>query len=319
MRPHLSRDETAPEMGHPGVWGWLRLVGMVRRAVVGALRHDGLNLAQSAAYSAMVALFPAMIVAAAGIALLPGVSALKGEVGGFFAEVLPGEVLPLLSGYFVGTPHSPHTIRALLGACVVSITGASSVLATLMEGLRRAEDLPMECWTFWQRRRRALALVPLSLLPLAVATGLVVFGRVIALWLARDLPDAVRPAFFAGALAARWTVALAGVVGVTAAIYHLGTPKQRSWVGALPGAVMATGMWFVLTLGFGWYVTRLANYSQVYGSLGAGIALLVWLYLVFLSVLCGGEFNVEFGRRRNGEHTRRAKARIIASSKETRG
>ncbi len=57
---------------------------------------------------------------------------------------------------------------------------------------------------------------------------------------------------------------------------------------------MATAMWFATTLVFGWYVTRLANYSEVYGSLGAAIALLFWLYIVSLSVLCGAEFNAQF-------------------------
>ena len=57
---------------------------------------------------------------------------------------------------------------------------------------------------------------------------------------------------------------------------------------------MATAMWFLTTLAFGWYVTRFANYSEVYGSLGAGIALLFWLYIISLSVLCGAEFNVQF-------------------------
>jgi uncharacterized BrkB/YihY/UPF0761 family membrane protein len=41
-------------------------------------------------------------------------------------------------------------------------------------------------------------------------------------------------------------------------------------------------------------VTRFANYSEVYGSLGAGIALLFWLYIISLSVLCGAEFNAQF-------------------------
>ena len=50
-------------------------------------------------------------------------------------------------------------------------------------------------------------------------------------------------------------------------------------------------MWFLATLVFGWYVTRFANYSQVYGSLGAAIALLFWLYIISLCVLCGAEFN----------------------------
>jgi len=65
---------------------------------------------------------------------------------------------------------------------------------------------------------------------------------------------------------------------------------------------VATAIWFVTTLVFGWYVTRVANYSQVYGSLGAGIALLFWLYFVFLSVLVGAEFNAQVAEneQRNG-------------------
>ena len=53
-------------------------------------------------------------------------------------------------------------------------------------------------------------------------------------------------------------------------------------------------MWFLATLIFGWYVTRFANYSRVYGSLGAGIALLFWLDIISLSVICGAEFNTQF-------------------------
>jgi membrane protein len=69
---------------------------------------------------------------------------------------------------------------------------------------------------------------------------------------------------------------------------------RQPWRRVLPGAIAATAMWFLTTLSFGWYVTRFANYTQVYGSLGAGIALLFWLYIVSLSVLCGAEFNEQF-------------------------
>jgi membrane protein len=71
---------------------------------------------------------------------------------------------------------------------------------------------------------------------------------------------------------------------------------QQSWKRTLPGAIMSTAMWFLTTLVFGWYVTRFANYSQVYGSLGAAIALLFWLYIISLSILCGAEFNTEYYR-----------------------
>ena len=122
------------------------------------------------------------------------------------------------------------------------------------------------------------------------------FGRWISMWLGQHLVAEARGVFFALVLVLRWLVALAGVTGVTALIYHVGTPRRQSWLVALPGAVMATLLWFVTTLAFGWYVTRFANYGAVYGSLGAGIALLFWLYIVFLSVLCGAEFNVQVRR-----------------------
>jgi membrane protein len=273
-----------------------RLPGLFRRAFLCTLDHDGLNLAQSAAYSAMVALFPALVVIAAAIALLPDVAPLKVGVGEFFDEVLPSSAFSLLTGYFGSTPggSQTHTVRSLLLAATVSVTGASSVIVTLMEGVRRAYGFPEGCWRKFQRRKRALILVPLSLLPLLLATVLVVFGRVIAEHTVVYLADAIQPAFFALALALRWIISLAGVTGVTAAIYHVGIPVRRSWKRAVPGAIVATTMWFASTLLFGWYVTRFANYSLVYGSLGAGIALLFWLHLVFLSVLCGAEFNMQW-------------------------
>jgi len=136
--------------------------------------------------------------------------------------------------------------------------------------------------------------VPLSLLPLALATMLVVFGRFLTEWTAELLTPSIQPFFFSIALGVRWSISLAGVVGLTASIYHFGLPTRQRRLRSLPGAVVATAMWFVSTLAFGWYVTRFANYSLVYGSLGAGIALLFWLYLVFLSVLVGAEFNALF-------------------------
>jgi membrane protein len=59
----------------------------------------------------------------------------------------------------------------------------------------------------------------------------------------------------------------------------------------LPGAVTASLLWFPATLAFGWYVTRVANYSRFYGSFAAGIATLVWLYLTSFSALLGAELN----------------------------
>ena len=266
-----------------------------------AMDHDALNIAQSAAYSAMVALFPALIVASAVVGLLPDTAPIRYELAVFFDRVLPSDVSPLLASYFSVTQHTPTSGRALVLAVLVSVSGASGVIATFMEGVRRAYELPSDCWSFWQRRVRALALVPMSLIPLAVASVLVMFGHFLSLWLAGHALPQVRGVVYGIALIIRWTVSLTGSVGLTALLYHMGTPMRQTWRRTLPGAVLATVMWFVTTLGFGWYVTRYANYSRVYGSLGAAIALLFWLYIISFSVLYGAELNAQFSPAAGGD------------------
>ncbi len=262
------------------------------------MEHDALNIAQSAAYSAMVALFPALIVASAVVGLLPDTAPVRFELAVFFDRVLPSDVSPMLASYFSVTEHVSTSGRALVASVLVSVTGASSVIATFMEGVRRAYGLPADCWSFWQRRMRAILLVPMSLIPLGAASVLVMFGHLLSLWLANHAIPSLRTPVYGLALLIRWTVSLTGSVGLTMLLYHMGTPMRQTWRRTLPGALLATVMWFVTTLIFGWYVTRYANYSRVYGSLGAGIALLFWLYLISLSVLCGAEFNAEFAERR---------------------
>jgi membrane protein len=270
----------------------LRIHVICQRSILKAMEHDAFNMAQSAAYSAMVALFPALIVAAAMIAVLPDNTPIRSQLGAFFDRILPPDVMPMLDAYF--DAHSSKSAQAIILAFFVSLTGASSVIATYMEGLRRANDLPDNCWTFWGRRARSFALVPLSLIPLGIASFFVVFGHFVTMWLAYSVMPSMRTEVYVIASIVRWMVALAGSTGLIALIYHMGTPARQPWERVIPGAVAATAMWFLSTLIFGLYVTRYANYSQVYGSLGAGIALLFWLYLVSLSIFVGAEFNMQF-------------------------
>ena len=129
---------------------------------------------------------------------------------------------------------------------------------------------------------------------MGVVSVLVMFGHYLIQWLTMHAMPQVQTVVYAVALLIRWTVSLGGSVGLIMLLYHMGMPLRQSWRRTLPGALLATLMWFVTTLVFGWYVTRYANYSRVYGSLGAGIALLFWLYIISLSVLSGAEFNAQY-------------------------
>ncbi len=163
---------------------WYAVVSRaLHRTLLSVLAHDCLNVAQSTAYSAIVALFPALIVAAAVIGLLPDTAPVRFQLTDFFDRVLPGGVSALLDAAFENAPKHTHSVRALVSAGVVSFAGASNVIATLMDGLRRARGLPRNCWSFWQRRRRSIELVPLSLVPLTIASLLVVFGHAVSGWL----------------------------------------------------------------------------------------------------------------------------------------
>ncbi|AEU35388.1 ribonuclease BN [Granulicella mallensis MP5ACTX8] len=296
----------------------LRFGVLLRATFAASIEHDVLTLAQATAYSAMVTLFPGLIVAAAIVTLLPDTMPLRFQMALFFDRVLPSNVSPLLDAYFATTQKNQQTAQALLGSLLVSITGAANVMVTLMEGFRRAHNLPLPKASFWPRRIRALVLVPLSLVPMAAASALVVFGHLITHWLAGELPPGEHVLVYILAFTLRWAIALAGSVGIIAVIYHLGTDVSRhmrqhveywlalrmdwSWRASLPGAMVATLLWFVSTLIFGLYVTRFANYSRVYGSLGAAIALMFWLYIIALCVLAGAEFNAQLvAHRRNSD------------------
>ena len=302
------------------------LLQLTRAAGAAALEHDALNVAQAAAYSAVLALFPALIVVAAMVGMLPATLPLRTQLGIFFARILPASVIPLLGQYFSVT-HPSQTFGALLGSLGVGLVGAGNVMATLMEGFRRAHNLPLVPGSFLRRRVRALVLVPLSLLPMAAASALVVFGNSLTHWMVAALPGTLQAPFTLLALVVRWSIALGGSTAILLVIYHLGTDlstamrdrvepylrqpwqtlhRQWTWRLSLPGAALGTLLWFLATLLFGFYVTRYADYNRVYGSLGAGIALMIWFYLIALCVLAGAEFNAQVYRL---QHPRAASER----------
>lgn len=268
----------------------VKLPNHLRRAIWHAALHDALLVAKAASYSAIVSVFPAMLVLAAIVAELPGADNLRFWIQHILQQVMPGGTTHLLAIYFQA--RSNYTITALTTAAVVSFLAASGVVVSLMEGFRRAHRVPRDAWQFWRQRMMAFALVPLTLVPLTLAAALIIFGRIIAHQLAAHADHEVTTAVLFLWLVSRWFIALLTSIAMLTVLYHLSVPGSR-WKQAVPGAGLATALWFPSTLLFGWYVTRYANYAAVYGSIGAGIALLVWLYIVCVAVLIGAEFNAE--------------------------
>ncbi len=223
------------------------------------------------------------------LALTPESDTLRGEMRAAFAEVLPADTMTLLHAYF--TNQKVRSEQVLSSAILVSLVAAMGMMLSLMEGFRRAYDLPRREWNFWVERAVALALVPLCLVPMAFATVMVAFGHQIEEWVITNSYHVLGPFVLLIWRIVRWSIGLFTTIVVLAMIYQFGTPRRRAWKHVLPGASGAAIIWFLATLGFGFYLTRFADYSVVYGSLGAVVATLVWLYIATVSVLIGAEFN----------------------------
>lgn len=262
----------------------------IRRTLSNSVKNDVLMLARAGAYSAIICIFPIVLVTAALLASSSAAEVVRAELRSMLYQMFPPDVPPLVLGYFQGQHRS---LRLVLSAATVFLLAANSVMTTLMEAMRRAYKIPEGSWSVARQILVAFVLTFLSFFPLALASMFVVFGHQIELWMTYQSLYDVRPFVLLLARLARWILALATSVTVLAIIYHMGTPRTQSWRRVLPGSVLATALWFPSTLTFGWYVTRHAHYRQVYGSLGAGVALLVWLYIIMVSVMIGAEFNAQ--------------------------
>jgi HAD superfamily hydrolase (TIGR01509 family) len=94
---------------------------------------------------------------------------------------------------------------------------------------------------------------------------------------------------------------LAGVAAAGAStLYRYGPSRENAhWIWITPGSLFAAALWLLLTIGFGVYVANFGNYTATYGSLGAVVVLLTWLYLSSYVLLFGAELNSEFEHQTN--------------------
>lgn len=283
-------------MHYSGDGPMARLVTNIRTAVWLALDHDIFNTAKAAAYSGMLSFFPAVLAVTAVLAQVPEGPSAAGELRSAFDQFLPPGTMTLLQSSLSSKPLQSTSL--ILSATLLAVIAGIGVMLSLMEGFRRAYRIGRDGWGFWERWLRALMLVPIVLVPLALASLLLVFGHQIEGWMIANSDHELRLVVLMFWRIARWGLAVATGVAVLAALYHFGTHRKEHWGWVLPGAIGTALLWFPATLIFGWYVTRQANYSRIYGSFAAGIATLVWFYLTSFSTLLGAELNGVLYKRR---------------------
>ncbi len=283
----------------------LHFLRLLKRALVRGFEDDIFGIAKGAAYSSILTLFPALLVLASVLAALHKTRAFLSQLGYAVGHILPQGTAATALHYFENRQQRP--VAVLVTTSLITWWTASGIMMSWMEGFLHAYRLP-RAWGLVKARCIALGLVILSLLPLAFASALVALGAQIENWMVLQSAGVVPRAYIWMVWTAlRWLLASLTSIAVIAVIYHFAVPRTQPWHSVLPGAVLATAFWFPATLGFGWYLTHLAEYDVIYGSLGVAIALLVWTFIISLIVLFGAECNALLFPRAVGEAEVKAK------------
>jgi membrane protein len=142
-----------------------------------------------------------------------------------------------------------------------------------------------------KERLISFLLVVFALVPMTFSTLLVAFGSKIETTILFYTAHEFSAYILLMWTCLRWLIATLTSIAVISLIYHNAVPRTQPWHSVIAGATLATGLWFSSTILFGFYLQHYSDYGVIYGSLGAAIALLVWMYMVSLVILIGAEFN----------------------------
>lgn len=265
---------------------------------MGIYRHGALGYAKGASYSALLSFFPVFAVTIAALFEAHAAEVAR-RIASLLYEFSPPEVEQLLRSWFTERIRHPQSVRVV--AVLLSLWAASGVMASLIEAFQAAYE-KRDTRGAVRQRVLEIALVLMSLLPAVGATALILLGDQVETEVLRWLgvlgtEEILRPGVRLVGRLARYGLALSSVCLVTMMLYWLG-PDVKERRRLLPGALLATILWLGLTQAFAWYVRNFGNYNVLYGSVGAVVAFLVWMYLLALVAMIGCEFNAALDRGR---------------------
>jgi membrane protein len=265
------------------------------RALAGAYHDNALGYGKSAAYSALLAFFPLLATTATVLARVRADFVLS-VIKKFLSGALPPGTEDLVSRYFVTSGKQPVLLP--ITGMLISIWAGSGVMVSLMQGFHLAYRVPGGRPPV-RERVIAILLVFSAAIPALFASVMILAGNHVEHWAGGWLGLVPAGGDLRGWVSvlggvARYIIALTAIVLGASILYRGGPNRPQRWSGVLPGAVVATILWLVATLGFGWYVRHLGNYNVLYGSLATVILLLVWMYVLAIVAYVGCEFNVEF-------------------------
>lgn len=254
-------------------------------------RNHTLQMAAALSYYFVLSLFPALIFLSAVVAYLP-VPNLFGQAMDFMGRFVPADSMGVIKKVLADVI-TPNRGAFLSVGLVGTLWAASGGFAATMEALNIAYEVD-ETRPFWKTRPLAIGLALVIGALLLLALSVMIVGPRFGEWLAVKFH--ISQLFALAWPYLHWTLSTAFVVLAVEALYFLAPNVKQRFLATLPGAVLAVGCWIGLSYLLGVYFRSFANFNKTYGTLGAAVALMVWLYWTGFAMLLGAELNAEIAK-----------------------
>jgi len=270
--------------------GGASIIELVKKIWQRSNDHNIFGAAAELAYYFMLALFPMLIFLTNLVSSLPGA---RESILGALYRVMPADALSIVRAALedaVNNRSGGLISISILGTIWAASAGVSALMSTL-----NAVFEVKETRSYWRVGAIAIALT-LSLSLLAVfGILLVMFGDRFGTWVAGRLH--LGSSATLGLAILNYVVGLVFLLAGLQAIYYFGPNTKQEWRWITPGAVFAVLGAIAVSVMFSIYLRYAPSYSATYGSLGAVVVLMVWLYLMGLVMMFGAEIDSETVRR----------------------
>jgi membrane protein len=285
-RAEVGRLPSGPQRLTLGEWA-----DVFKRAAKEFVADDCMGLAQQVAYSSLLAFFPAVIF----LLGLLGMLNLFDDVEQFVRGIAPAGVIDFVNGIREDNQGNGTTAAAFVLGLTGALWAASGAIGTIVKSVNRAYER-VETRPIWKVRLISLLLVVLTALTTAAMFLLIIAGGPLGRAIADKAHMGAAWDWIWGLF--RWPIAFAAILLFFAFIYYLAPNTDvRNWKWITPGSLVGSLLWLALSGLFSIYVSFSDSFSRTYGSLAAGIILLLWLNYTAWAILFGAELNSEFDRQ----------------------
>jgi membrane protein len=283
------RAEAAKEKASPWKLGGLTTWELLKRVYHEINEDEVFTRAAALAYYFVSALFPMIFFLMAILGLLSQSRNLESGLLNYAARFMPPDAFTLLQKTLHEITQSSTGFKLLLGLMLALWSGSGGV-SSIMDALNRCYHVK-ESRPLWKQKLIALGMtVALSALTI-VALVIILYGGDIARFVGAHTGLSA-PLVLAWRIL-QWPIALFFVMAAFALLYYWGPDAKQGWQWITPGSLVGVLLWIGASLLFRTYLHFFNSYSKSYGSLGAVIVLLLWLYISGVAILVGGEINSE--------------------------